>query len=303
MRTKPVTIEQVGEFGLINRITRRIKLDASVVVGSGDDCAVLAYNSRYYQLFTCDMIVEGVDFKRTADWRLVGRKALAVSLSDIAACGGLPRHAVVSLGLPRSTRVSTVKGICQGMFALAREFKVNIVGGDISRSRQLTIDVSMVGLVEKGKLVLRRGAQVGDFIFVTGPLGDSKRGKHLTFMPRIRMSRYLVSHYRPSAMIDISDGLAQDLGHILTASRVGAVLYADLIPRAFSSTSLSGALHDGEDFELLFTMPPARARRLLRNKRTRFFLIGQVTGKQSGLRLVDRHCRAQAIQTTGYRHF
>ena len=296
-------IKTLGEFGLIKRLTRQLENDSSVIKGPGDDCAVVKFNRHYYQLLTCDMIVEGVDFKPHDKPSLVGRKALAVSLSDIAACAGIPKYAVVALGLPKHTRVETVDEICRGMFRLAREFKVNIVGGDISRSLRLTIDVSMTGLVEKKYLVLRNGASVGDFIFVSGALGGSISGKHLTFIPRVKEARFLAENFKINSMIDISDGLAQDLRHILEQSCAGAVIYADLIPRAHASVSLEDALYSGEDFELLFTMPRKEAGKLIALRPGVFHPIGHITDKKSGLRLIDRNCRERVIIPRGYKHF
>ena len=300
---KPRTVKDLGEFGLIHRITGRMPSAASVIVGPGDDCAVLTFDRKRYQLFTCDMIVEGVDFRRHEDPRLIGRKALAVCVSDIAACAGLPQYAVVTMGLRPDTRVSVVDGITLGLAAAARQFKVAIVGGDISRAGQLSISVSMTGVVDKRRLLLRDGAKKGDFIFVSGSLGDSIKGKHLTFIPRLRQAQYLSANFKINAMIDISDGLIQDLGHILENSRAGALVYTDLVPRQFSTTSLESALYGGEDFELLFTMPRDQARRLLKQKPGEFHPIGRITDKKDGLQLVERCRVTRAPSTRGYTHF
>jgi thiamine-monophosphate kinase len=249
------------------------------------------------------MIVAGVDFKSNDKPYLIGRKALAISISDIAACAGLPRYALVSLGIPKEAKVRTLDQICKGMFDLAREFRLNIVGGDLSLSKQLTLDVSMAGIVEKKYLVLRNGAKPGDTIFVTGSLGDSISGKHLSFQPRIKEARFLVKNFKVNAMIDISDGLAQDLGHILEESEAGAVIYADLIPRYKPATSLEKALYSGEDFELLFTMPVKEARKLLAKDYAIFHPIGHVTQKRGDLRLIDENLREKTIKPRGYKHF
>lgn len=297
-------VSGIGEFGLIARIRKTLTRDASVVVGSGDDCAVLEFSKDKYQLFTCDMLVEGVDFKQGEKPYLVGRKALALSISDIAACGGLPRYAVVSLGLPKSTPVRIVDGICHGMRDLARRYKVHIVGGDLSRAPAVTLDVSMLGLVEKKRLVLRNGAKTGDVIFVSGSLGGSIRGKHLCFEPRVREARFLVEHCTVHAMCDISDGLAQDLRHILRASKKGARLYQPLIPVSKDARAFSEALFMGEDFELLFTMPRRDARRLLASKHSKIFRpIGEITAHAGSLMLVDMNGKEKSIQPKGFRHF
>jgi thiamine-monophosphate kinase len=248
------------------------------------------------------MIVEGVDFLAADDASLVGRKALAVCMSDIAACGGVPRYCLVSLGLARHTAVGRVDRLSEGMRRIAADFDVNIVGGDISRAGKLTIDVSMLGIVEKKNLVLRSGARAGDVIFCTGSFGGSRRGKHLTFTPRLSCARYLVERYKVNAMIDVSDGLLADLGHIMAASNRGAVLYEDCIPFAAEARDLSDALSSGEDFELLFTMPLAEARRL-RAKTQDFTAIGEIVGPRHGLTVVDRAGKKTRIKPSGYTHF
>lgn len=297
-------VGKIGEFGLIERIKKNIKTDPSVVVASGDDCAVIRFTKDQYQLFTCDMIVQDVDFTLRDNPRLIGRKALAVSVSDIAACGGRPTHCLVSLGMPGNTGVELVDKISLGMFALAREYRVNIVGGDLSRADRLIIDVSMLGLVGRKQLCLRSGARRGDMIFVTGSLGGSIRGKHLDFTPRQEESQFLVNNFKINSMIDISDGLAQDLGQIIKASRVGAVIYENLLPFSREARDLSEVLYMGEDFELLFTLSREQAKKLLRRKDTRFKCIGEIVDAKYGLKLLAKDEREKNIKTKGgFRHF
>jgi len=296
-------ISKLGEFGLIERIKKLITTDASVVKGPGDDCAVIRFNRTHYQLLTTDMLVEGVDFTLKDNPGLVGRKALAVSLSDIAACGGIARYALIDIGLPLKTKWRFVQELLKGMTSLACEFKVDIVGGDISRAEKVILVSSVVGLVEKKNLVFRSGAKEGDAIVVSGSLGGSIRGRHLQFIPRLRQSRYLVENYKINAMIDISDGLAQDLGHILKASRVGAVIYKELIPLAKQAKDINEALFMGEDFELLFTLSFKEALRLIKDKPYEFMVIGEIVSKGFGLRLVDRYKKRTKIKPLGYRHF
>jgi len=296
-------VNKLGEFGLIERIKKTIKTDESVVKGIGDDCAVIKLDKYNYGLFTCDMLVESVDFKPQDEPYLIGRKAVAVSMSDIAACGGLPRYCLVSLGIPKDTSVDKIDKIFYGIRSLSRIFKTNIVGGDISSSPVLTIDVSMWGIVEKKRLVLRNGAARGDMIFVTGRLGDSISGRHLKFIPRIKEARFLVENFKVNAMIDISDGFAQDLGHILKESNVGAIIYEDLLPKYRKSTSLESMLYGGEDYELLFTLPIGEAKKLLSSKLSIFTPVGHITHNRFDLRLIDRKCRVKKIPFRGFRHF
>jgi len=297
-------VRKIGEFGLINRIKKLIRTGPSVIVGLGDDCAVLKYNKYNYQLLTCDMLVEGVDFTRKDKPFLVGRKALAVSISDIASCGGLPRYALVSLGIPKSRSVDLVDKLYGGMISLAKSYKINIVGGDISSAQSLTINVSLLGEVEKKNLLLRSRALPGDFIFVTGELGGSISGKHLKFTPRLKEARFLVKNFKINSMIDVSDGLAQDLSHILEESNVGAFIYEKLLPLSNQARDLADALYTGEDFELLFTMPRKEAGKLMRmKKRINCRLIGEIVDRKEGLRLVDGKGSIKLLKLRGFRHF
>ena len=287
---------------MIERFKKVIRTDSSVIVSSGDDCAVLKFNKNNYQLFTCDMIVEGVDFTHQEDPYLIGRKAIAVSISDIAACAGIPRHAVVSIGLPKNTKVDYVDKLFKGALDLAKKYKINIVGGDISCAKQLILDVSMLGIVEKRNLVLRKGAKIGDVIFVSGPLGGSIKGMHLKFIPRVKEARYLVKNFKINSMIDISDGLAQDLGHILEQSRVGAVLFEGLIPKSKAARNLNDALFSGEDFELLFTVSFKEAVKIVKASR-RFIPVGAIMERKYGLRLAEKKGSERELKAKGFRHF
>lgn len=297
-------ISKIGEFGLIERFRKEIKTDASVIRGSGDDCAVIEFNQNEYLLFTCDTVVEGVDFIKETPAYLIGRKSLAVCLSDIAACAGIPRYALVSMGIPAHTPLKKIDKIFQGLSDLAKEYRINIVGGDISKAKQLFIDVSILGLVEKDYLVLRNGAKRGDIIFVSAKLGGSIYGKHLKFTPRIKEARFLVKNFKINSMIDISDSLIQDLGHILKQSRTGALLYEELIPLSKQAHNLSEALYGGEDFELLFTLSLKQARRLTSLKRKfPFWPIGEIREKRYGLKLFNKKGKEEALKIKGFQHF
>jgi thiamine-monophosphate kinase len=295
-------IKTIGEFGLIRRIQKIVRTDPSVIRGIGDDCAVLPYTAGKFLLYTADMLVEGVDFRKAEDPALVGRKAIGVSLSDIAACGGIARWCLVSLGLPRNTRVEKVDALYKGMNAIAKKYSVAIVGGDISVAPKLVLDVSMIGQVSRKKLVLRSGAQVHDIIFVTGEFGGSIKGKHLRFEPQLEAAAFLVNGFKPSSMIDSSDGLAQDLGHILDASKVGAVLYEDMIPLSRDAAGISDALGTGEDFELIFTLGIRKARQLMAASPL-FKPIGEIVSKKYGFSMIDKQSRIRKLSRQGYRHF
>ena len=187
----------------------------------------------------------------------------------------------------------------------AKQFNVGIVGGDTVKSKKIVINIALTGEVKKNEVIYRKGAHIGDQIFVTGPLGRSlSSGWHLRFIPRVADAQYLVKKNKPTAMIDISDGLIADLGHILTESRVGAVIEEGLIPMR-QKASLKEALYDGEDFELLFTIPFSNAQKLKKRKNEghRFYCIGEIGSKTNGLQLKTSHGRLKELNITGYTHF
>ena len=252
-----------------------------MIKGIGDDAAVLPFSKSEYLLFTTDMLAEDTHFTRRMPPQGIGHKALACNISDIAAMGGRPTFAVISIGIPKNLPVHFIKEIYKGIERTAKAFKVSIVGGDTIKTDKIVINIALLGLVEKKYLITRDGAKPGDWIFVTGPLGGSfKSGRHLNFTPRLVQARFLVEKFRPSAMMDISDGLAGDLNHILKASKVGARLDYESIPRQ-KNVSLSQAFNDGEDFELLLTMHPKKARLLMdwqaRQRSFYFYPIGAIT--------------------------
>ncbi|RJP28167.1 MAG: thiamine-monophosphate kinase [Candidatus Omnitrophota bacterium] len=302
--TKNKLISSLGEFGLINSFSSRIKNDSSVLVGPGDDCAVIKWDKAKLLLFSCDMIIEGVDFLARDKPELIGRKALGVSISDIAACSGVPKYAVVSIGLPRKSKLEKAKRIFNGLNSIAREYSINIVGGDLSDSDRLVIDTSILGFVEKRRLVLRSGAKPGDVIFVSGALGALGSGKHFKFIPRVEEARYLTARFDISAMIDISDGLVQDLKHITDRSSVGALVYYSKIPLARGVKDARRALASGEEFELLFSLPKKQAAKLIMERKYKFTPIGEVVDKKKGLKLIGPSGREMDIcRFSGYRHF
>lgn len=300
-RSNGTELRSLGEFGLIKRFRRAVKHGRSVVRGIGEDCAVIDTGAKDFLLLTTDMLVQGIDFTRSTDPALVGRKAMAVSISDIAACAGTPRFAVACVGLPRTETAEGAMKIFRGMKRVGDEYGVDIVGGDLSVSPQICIAVTLTGTVEKKLCVYRDGAEPGDRIFVTGAFGGSIRGKHLRFVPRVSEARYLARHFGVSAMIDSSDGLAADLGHILSESGVGALIRETAIPRSKECRGLDDALHSGEDFELIFTVPQEQAAAVGADKR--FTEIGSVTEKKYGFRILDPFGRARRLRPAGFQHF
>jgi len=297
-------LRELGEFGVIDLIGRMGRASRGAIGEIGDDCAIVPFNRQKFLLLTCDMLVEGVDFTPRDSLYLVGRKSLGCCLSDIAACGGIPRYAQVSLALSSKMSVSRLRQLYQGMIAQAKKYGVRIVGGDISRFNKLVIDVSLTGMVERNYVTRRGGAKQGDTIFVSGKLGGSIYRRHLLFIPRIKEARYLVKNYRINSMIDISDGLIQDLGHILKQSGQGAVVYKDLIPVSADARNFKEALFMGEDFELLFTLPRGEAKRLISSRQNKGFTpIGEITHKAQGLVLLDKQARKIKLRVRGFQHF
>lgn len=299
-------LKDFGEFALIDVIGSQCPAGPSVVYGIGDDTAVVKAARTGYDLLTTDMLVESVHFTKAMPPRAIGYKALACSISDIAAMGGEPRHALISLGVSPRQSVEFVKEIYRGMGRLAKTFGVSIVGGDTVKSKAMVINVALCGHIKKKHLVTRAGARPGDVICVTGPLGNSlKSGHHCRFIPRLREAAWLVRYFKPSAMIDISDGLAADLRHILKASNgLGAELVAAQLPLRRGARP-DAALFDGEDFELCLTLGPRRFRRWrgLKDKPFPLYPVGVITEASRGLVTLDARGRAVPVPERGFVHF
>lgn len=296
-----------GEFELIAKLRQQLSEFPALKVGPGDDAAVIARPDGSSWLIATDMLMDGVHFELDkTDPRLIGRKALAVNLSDIAAMGARPTTAVISVALPKGSNIG--EPLHAGLFELAAEFGTVIAGGDTnSWDGPLVINVAVTGELDPGtEPLLRSGAQVGDQVFVTGPLGGSILGHHLTFTPRVREAIAIRGIVEPTAMMDISDGLASDLHHILRESNVGAVLFADRIPIRESIRSepnaINRALSDGEDFELLFTVSADDANRLTDTppENVELFPVGEIT--ESGCELVQPNGSSEQLVPTGWVH-
>jgi thiamine-monophosphate kinase len=309
----------VNEFELIRRLTRDLPMNESVKVGAGDDCAVLDVGAKTeLLLFKTDAVVEGIHFAGDTAPEKIGRKALARCLSDIAAMAGTPTAALVTLALPRKFDVEFVEKIYAGLSALAMQHGVAIVGGETTTNpERLLISIALIGFVPRGKVLLRSGARAGDAIFVTGELGGALAGKHLDFEPRLAEARWLADHFPVHALMDLSDGLAGDLRHILQASGVGAELLKRAVPvsRAAKLIAKRGdaakpafvaALTDGEDFELLFTVASKLAVPLLdawkkEFPKLRLSCIGKIVTGQ-GIKLRDE-TGVRPFTAHGYVHF
>lgn len=261
-----------GEFAFIDWLRQRTPADPRVLLGPGDDTAALQLTPGAPCLVTTDMLLEGSCFRlEEAGPRQVGRKAMAVNLSDLAAMAGRPVAAVVSVGLPRTGGRALAEELYLGLRDVADAFATAIVGGDTNTwNGPLVIAVTLLGEATPRGPVTRAGAVPGDWLLVTGPLGGSLLGKHLRFTPRVHEALQLHAQADLHAMIDISDGLAADVNHLCAESRCGAVLSAEAIPITAAAqgmndgrSPLDHALSDGEDFELVFALAPEQAQRLL----------------------------------------
>ncbi len=261
-----------SEFQMIERFRSEQTIRPDVFIGIGDDTAVVRWHGSGQGLITTDMLLEEVHFSlQSATPQQVGRKALGVNISDIAAMAGRPKFAVVSLGLSRRHDPKIAIGLFEGLQQLATEFDIAIIGGDTNAwDGPLVINVALTGDPHPRGPVTRAGARVGDWIMVTGELGGSLLGRQFSFQPRVIEATRLHDLVELHAMLDVSDGLVADLYHILEESNVGAVLFADSIPISAAAHAMPGpcsplehALGDGEDFELLFTVSPADGAHLL----------------------------------------
>jgi thiamine-monophosphate kinase len=328
-------LKDIGEFGFIDRIRlETLTSPESVIKGIGDDCSVCRSSPDRVTLLTTDMLVEGVHFQREKipPYKL-GRKSIAVNLSDIAAMGGTPKEALVSIAIPDTVRVDTLDAIYEGMKSMAREFDVNLVGGDTTASpSHLVINVALVGEAREEEVLYRSGARHKDVVFLTGPVGASAAGldillenrpfdgqdalleAHLDPHPHVREGRIIAGLGVAHSLIDVSDGLAGDLGHICTDSRVGAIIEEARIPTTglfraycehFGLDPTRLATHVGEDYVLLGTVPEKSADKIekaLESGGCEFFRIGRIV-EGPGVSLLAPDGSLGEIKPSGWDHF
>ncbi len=298
------------EFALIDWISRTAGNRKEVVLGIGDDAAILGVSDQEW-VITKDVLIEDVHFDSTARPHEIGYKSLAVNLSDLAAMTAIPVAAFVGIVIPKGEQQERIQGIFQGLQALADDWNVTLAGGDTnSSSGPLVISVTLIGTVEPGTAVRRDRARPGDWIFVTGPLGGSlAQGRHFRFTPRIREALLLKEAVSLHSMMDISDGIGSDLFHLLNRSQVGAKLIAAQIPvhpdvdsNQSAEQRLQQALSDGEDFELLFTVSPEDGAMLLENPPAGMtpFHIGEITAEREVLLIHDD--RTEPLVRSGWSH-
>jgi len=315
-----VKLSSIGEFGLIQNLSKLIgKARQPVVIGVGDDCAVIGGSgdrgirkTGTYCLITTDTLVEKVHFKLhndIAEYKVLGKKAMAANISDIAAMGGWPTFAVVTIGAKKNTSVEAITALYRGMLSLAKKHNIQIIGGDtVSSPLGLMISITLLGEVEKQYMLTRSGAKVGDVILVTGKFGgeavrrfDIRKSK---IENRCRDARIIAKSRLASAMIDSSDGLVRSVSEICRASKIGARINPDLVPIAFGA-NLEQALYGGEEYELVFTVPKTKANKLKsllwKKLRSRISIVGEIVGK--GIRLENSLGNRIKLKNGGYEHF
>lgn len=261
------TLRDIGEDALIARLVGLVPRDAQPAAGPGDDCAVIDSGPEHetLQLLKTDALVGGIHFVAGTPARSVGWKAAARVVSDFAAMGGRAERFLVTVALPQDTAVEWVEDLYRGIGECLQTFDGVLAGGEtcgVPPGSVPVISIAAIGSVRREHLVLRSTATAGQMLLVTGTLGGSMDGKHLHFTPRMEAARWLVSHFRPTAMMDLSDGLAKDLPRMAAASGCGFVIDETALPRSPNST-IAQALGDGEDFELLLAMEAGRVPALL----------------------------------------
>jgi thiamine-monophosphate kinase len=338
-----VKLKQIGEFGLISWIRGKTPLrDSNIAAGIGDDAAVMTFPKRSICLVTTDILIEDIHFRLDyTDSLRLGKKALSINLSDIAAMGGTPQHFLLSMGLPSHLPFRWVEEFFHGLQEVAEQYDLSLIGGDTSLARKLTINITIMGRGKAGEVVYRKGARAGDQIMVTGTLGNAALGlqilkshkgdpnisrngdsdltelieKHLSPTPRIAEGQVIAKSHLASAMIDISDGLVADLGHILEESNAGAQIWISRLPLSeayrrkvsqYTSNDIDLAICGGEDYELLLTTPRKKEEKLLRlfnQCGLQITPIGEIVDARHGLRIFLDDGREYTPRKKGYDHF
>lgn len=327
-------LRQLGEFGLIDRIQKRFPPPASTVLGIGDDAAAILPSKKQHLLLTTDTLIEGVHFDPAfSTFQEVGYKSVMVNVSDIAAMGGTPRYILISLGLTGRQTVEAIDQLYKGIERANRETGLDLIGGNIAFSTgPFFISPTVVGEVPKKEMVTRAGAGEGDPLYVTGTLGDAAAGlallkKGIDTKPfgrltrryhapqaRWREGRLLAKARIPSAMIDLSDGLSSDLSHLMERSGLGAEIDAARIPLSpplrraalqMGIDSIEYALNGGEDYELLFSVPDRKLKKLelmIKNGLIKAYRIGKMAPRRTGLKLIDPSGQRRTLAPGGWDH-
>jgi thiamine-monophosphate kinase len=331
-----VLLKKVCEFSLIDIILKQTNTShPSVIRGIGDDAAVIAENSDRCLLITTDILRENIHFKKSFTTPyLLGKKCLSVNLSDIAAMGGTPFCYFVSISVPPEISLNFIKELYRGMHQRAKEFNTILLGGDtVSSLEDIVISITLIGKAKKKSVVYRNNAKKGDLVYMTGYPGESALGllmlkkdknsfkrrsavkKHLDPCPRIEAGKHLAEIHLANSMIDISDGLFADLGHITRQSKKGARIYLSKIPLSntykkeclkFSKDIYNPALFGGEDYELLFTSAAhnkIKIKNLSKKLGIPITCIGEITEAPKDIIILDSSNKKMEIKNSGYRHF
>ncbi|MBC8462059.1 MAG: thiamine-phosphate kinase [Deltaproteobacteria bacterium] len=338
IKSRGLRIGEMGEFAFIRSIQEGSHFSPEgLIKGIGDDCAVIGpYQDRVF-LITTDLLVEDIHFiwDRISPVDL-GQKAVAVNLSDIAAMGGIPRHLFLSLAIPPAMGVETLHSFYQGIKAMCERYDTNVLGGDTSASPDgLTINVTAIGEARGDEVLFRSGAKAGDKIYLTGTLGDSAAGlrlikeefsapaplaavlkeAHNRPQPQVEAGRVIAQSGLATAMIDVSDGVLSDLGHVCGASGVGGILFESALPISNSLKALAEinnfnpyelALSGGEDYQLLFTVPREDAGQFetifQENSSSPIYCLGEITGEE-GIKIVRPGGVREEVKVEGFDHF
>jgi len=338
-----VELKEIGEFGLINWIRGKMSpRDPTIIAGIGDDAAVVKPPKNSICLVTTDILIEDIHFRKDlTDALRLGKKTLSINISDIAAMGGIPQYFLLSMGLPSHIPFRWLEELFHGIQQVADRYSLSLIGGDTARARKLTINVTLIGRAKAGEVVYRKGARAGDQIMVTGTLGNAALGlrilkfhkgdlgistykdgemaelidKHLSPTPRITEGRLIAENHLANAMIDISDGLIADLGHILEESHVGAKIWISRIPLSeafrrtvprYASNGIDLAISGGEDYELLLTTPRKKGGKLMalfRKSGLQITPIGGIVDPHHGMKLYLDDGREYRPRRKGYDHF
>ena len=332
-----MNLREIGEFGLIDRIRKWMTAsDPALLQGIGDDVAVIDMGEMHDKvlLVTTDILIEGIHFNRSwIDPYRLGKKALIVNLSDIAAMGGIPKYFLISLGLPKNLPLPFVSLFYRGLKEGAKRYQVDLIGGDTSLSQRIVINICLLGEGTRGNLLFRRGAKVGNDLFVSGTLGDAALGliilqkegltgrrkglieKHLSPCPRINLGQAISKNRLATAMIDVSDGLLIDTTHLLKESGVGARIWEDriLLSKAYrkwihlySKDPYQIALTGGEDYELLFTASSETRKKisnLALSSEIPITRIGEILPRKDGLRIIRKDGAEYSPDLLGFEHF
>jgi thiamine-monophosphate kinase len=330
-------LQEIGEFGLISRIRKWApSSDPALIQGIGDDVAVFELGERGAKalLATTDILIQDIHFDLSwIDPSQLGEKALAVNISDIASMGGTPKYFLISIGLPKNLPLSFISSFYHGLRKEAKRFRVELIGGDTSLSQKIVINICLLGEGRKKDLIYRRGARVGDDLYISGTLGDAALGlkilqekgnmkgverlikRHLSPCPRLKLGQAIAKHHWATAMIDVSDGLLMDTSHLLQESGVGVRVWEDRIPlsklyqkwiHSFSKDPFQLALSGGEDYELLFTSSPKMRERissLARSLKIPITRIGEILPIKEGLHIVKRNGKDYSPSRLGFDHF